>query len=199
MEALQEPRGKLYAVFVDYSKAFDLLDRHVVVKKLGIMIGNDHYLTRIISEILELNKVVIYDNVTFSNPLSQTNGVLQGDPLSPILFTIATADVIDVVASSVQIYMYADDMVIAARNPRDLQESFNRLTKWAENNNLQINRGKTLQMVFRRGGEIAMNDNLYYGAEILTTANYFKYLGVTLQPTGRSFGIHVKDKAIAAI
>ena len=54
-DTLRHPKGKLYAVFIDYTKAFDLIDRSTLVRKLEGMIGKDHYLARIIKNILHSN------------------------------------------------------------------------------------------------------------------------------------------------
>lgn len=57
------------------------------------MLGEDHGLTRVIRNILAYNKVEVSDGISTSREIIQTNGVLQGDPLSPTLFNVATADV----------------------------------------------------------------------------------------------------------
>ena len=197
---MQERKGKLYAIFVDYQKAFDQLDRNMLMEKLEGMIGNGNYLTRIIGSTLEYNLVTIQDGTTHSSPIKQTNGVLQGDPLSPLLFNLATADVRKAVNNThTSLYTYADDMVLAAKKIEDLQESFNQLIGWAEDNNLKLNKEKTVQMTFRKGGRRKTTETITLKGEDLTVTNAFKYLGVTIQTTGNTFGIHVKEKAITAI
>jgi hypothetical protein len=47
-EALRLPGGKLLAVFMDFSKAFDMLNRVKLVAKLENVIGPDHVITRIL-------------------------------------------------------------------------------------------------------------------------------------------------------
>jgi hypothetical protein len=47
---LEKPRGKLYAVFVDYLKAFDLVNRELTINKLERLIGRTK-LTTLISNI----------------------------------------------------------------------------------------------------------------------------------------------------
>lgn len=199
-DALRLPKGKLHAVFIDYKKAFDLLDRNVLITKLEHMIGKEHYLTKIVTTILEYNQVRIQDNASLSIPLLQTNGVLQGDPLSPLLFNIATADVMQVINNecATKMYIYADDMVMLSENAQELQRSFNKLATWATKNGLEINEKKTAHMVFRNGGRIKTTDFITYGERTLTTVKSFKYLGLTLQTTGRTYTLHVKDRAIAA-
>ena len=55
-----------------------------------------------------------------------------------------------------------------------------------------------VKMTFRNGGRGAANDIIYLGTEPLTIVNTFKYLGLTLQTTARSFRVHTKSRAAAA-
>jgi len=89
---LEKPRGKLYAVFVDYLKAFDLVNRELTINKLEGRIGRTKLMT-LIPNILADNQIQIDDGIGKSQWLIQTNGILQGDPLSPILFDTLTHDV----------------------------------------------------------------------------------------------------------
>jgi len=66
--------------------------------------------------------------------------VLQGDPLSPQLFNIATSDFSKyVTADKAKVYAYADDMVIISSDITKLQEAFDQLNNWATINELQLN------------------------------------------------------------
>jgi hypothetical protein len=65
-----------------------------------------------------------------SNEIRQTNCVLQEDPLSLLLFNIATSAAIKAIQrhnGNTKIYAYADDMVMASTSIQDLQHSFNDL------------------------------------------------------------------------
>jgi hypothetical protein len=95
--------------------------------------GSYNYLdtTKLIRNILRENSIQIDDTIAKSQPLQQTNGVLQGDPLSPLLFIIATADITKGIQceKNVKFYAYADDMVLVANSVEGLQQC-HRMGRW---------------------------------------------------------------------
>ncbi|KAJ4427938.1 hypothetical protein ANN_23948 [Periplaneta americana] len=148
-EALSHDKGKLYTVFVDYTKAFDLLDRRLIIHKLEEMIGREHYITKITRDILHNNNITIDDGISISKHIQQTIGVLQGDPLSPLLFNIATADISEIITKeAVKIYVYADDLAISSTSREELQETLDRLAVWARERDLKINLEKQCTLYF---------------------------------------------------
>ena len=57
------------------------------------MIDQETKIVNFIREMLTENKLIINDGISVSNPIIQRSDVLEGDPMSPTLFNIATADV----------------------------------------------------------------------------------------------------------
>lgn len=200
-DAIRHPRGKFHAVFIDFTKAFDGLNRIIISSKLDQMVERNKELAVMTHNMLRNNFVRITDNVSTSHEITQTNGVLQGDPLSPLLFNVATHDAVQAIrkqTKDLKVYMYADDMVVGSHNLQELQIGINALGRWADENELQINSGKTEHMVFRKGGRLSSEDKVYLKEELLQTVNSFKYLGLTLQSTAHSFRIHMVQRAAAA-
>ena len=94
--------------------------------------------------------------------------------------------------------MYADDMVLASTSKTSLQITLDSLTEWAQTNDLTINGTKIVTMNFKRGGKQAAADTLYLEGRPLNSVKDFKYLGITLQPQGKTYTVHIKDKVAAA-
>ena len=114
---------------------------------------------------------------------------------------MATTDIVKEVTAnntSVVIHMYVDDTVLGSSKREDLQMAFNRLVDWAEDNQFTINRDKTIQMVFRKGGRITKTNSILFGQKKLSVVNHFNYLEIRLQTMRTSFETHIKEKAIAA-
>lgn len=159
-------------------------------------------MTKLIANILAANQVQISDGISQSDWIDQTIGVLQGDPLSPLLFNVLTHDVSSKIKEGVQnlnVYIYADDMALASDNIEDLQKGMDLLTEWADDNELMMNLRKTELMVFRRGGRLPKTDFIVCGGHILTPTRQFAYLGFTLQVTGTTFSVHIKERLAAAL
>ncbi|KAJ4440452.1 hypothetical protein ANN_08593 [Periplaneta americana] len=147
----------------------------------------------IINHLLTYNEVRIQDGKTTSAPIVQTNGILQGDPISTLLFNLVTTDITSIIQNpAVVMYLYADGIVISWRNRGELQAIMDRLEEYAEDNSLTVNTSKTVKIVFRRGGKIAAGDKIIYKGEELKVVNSFNYLGITLQTTVTSFRNHIE-------
>lgn len=95
--------------------------------------------------------------------------------------------------------MYADDMALGSQNKEELQNDMNVPRQWVEENNFKINREKTVQMVFRRGGRVPTTDNIKIGEEPLKIVNKFRYLELTLQTISKSLSSHTQERTSAAI
>ena len=195
-------RGKLYAAFVDFQKAFDSVDRSLLLSKLRSRFSVGGAIFTLIANILTDNTVNATDGLTRSGPIKQNIGVIQGDSLSPYLFILFIDDVSEVLAApNTKIYLYADDLAITAPSAPSLQSALDLLSIWCNHNALQVNIGKTKVMKFRRGGRLARADVFNFMGQPLDLVNEFCYLGVTLQTT-LSFTKHIKKiktKALASL
>ena len=85
-------RGKLYTVFVDLKRAFDTIKHTLVWKKL-FDIGVSGKLIRIIRNLyVQAEMKVRVNNGQYVQDIGVTKGVLQGDSLSPLLFSLFMND-----------------------------------------------------------------------------------------------------------
>ena len=93
-------------------------------------------------------------NSEISSSFPCTKGVRQGCNLSPLLFSLYIADLekqlytagsegADLLDSKSCTLMFADDIVLIAHSPEDLQNSLNTLTKFCTAWDLQVNMKKT--------------------------------------------------------
>ena len=57
----------------------------------------------------------------------------------------------------------------------------------------------TEMVVFRKGGRLAQTDKIYCRGVPLRKKNFYKYLGITVQLTGKTFTVHIQERLNAAV
>ena len=128
-------------------------------------------------------------------------GGRQGENLSPLLFSIYLQDLKSFISRKcdglkdignmqkehldeeivtyfkLYILLYADDTVILAENPNDLQASLNEMEKYCDTFDLHINVNKTKILIFSRG-KLRKHHIFNFGEHILDTVDEYNYLGL---------------------
>lgn len=197
-------KKKLYCCFVDYRKAFDSVNRNKLLYKLATN-GVTGKLLSIIKHIYcELKSCVRYKS-ELSNYFSSTTGLMQGEALSPFLFSLYINDFeMDFIRSccepvdfrdlSLFLLMYADDTVLIANSRESLQGMLNQLYQFSNDWNIGVNTDKTKIVVFRHAGRMCKNDFWTYDQKHVEVVNCFNYLGINLNFNGN---FNVTQKTIA--
>lgn len=180
--------GKMVAgIFLDLSKAFDLMDHELLFQKF--------YMYGLRGKALDIFKNYLTDrtqrvkvNGTLSDPLHITRGCPQGSILGPILFILYINDMFNLVLNGT-IRCYADDTSYFNEDT-DLQSlatnsnsDINRLNEYLEDNLLVVNRSKTQLIIFRshkRYGESSFENIFKFGDDYLVPQMNVKYLGLIL-------------------
>ncbi|BES89746.1 Reverse transcriptase (RNA-dependent DNA polymerase) [Nesidiocoris tenuis] len=168
---LRLPGQCVYAVFVDFKREFDSIQHPLLWYKLFS---------------LGVSGQIIRD--TFDN---LTEGVLQGEILSPLLFALFLADVEDYFRANncsgldvngrrdTLLLLYADDMVILGDSIADINRKLEVLESYCSLNKLVVNTAKTKLVCFRKAGGLKklVLKAFYEGREIEQVKSY-SYLGI---------------------
>ena len=141
------------AVFLDFKKAFDLVDHNILMTKLKAYLVNHKAVSFFRSYFSERKQKVLL-NGSYSSKGHVKCGVPQGSILGPVLFSIFIND-LPLHISNPQIYcdMFADDGTIHVQEKNiiaintQLQESLNEISDWCTHNAMILNPLKTECMV----------------------------------------------------
>ena len=165
--------GKDYACFIDYEKAFDFVNRNLLLTKL-IKMGLHGNILHTIQSVLKCNFQQILDGEFLSNEIEEKTGVAQGEKLSPLLFSLFLADLyFELKCKALDVIFYADDLVIGSRSQCQLQQSLNNLNTYCSRKYFKNNVNKTKCIKFRRGGRLAVEEKFYISKEKLNLLKLF--------------------------
>lgn len=181
-EALREAVGRTrsgettYALFIDFSSAYDRVDRHLLYSALqdrGILTPRSLQLTRFILSNLKVRMG------NYEVPVS--NGVPQGLLTSPMLFNIFAEPVLEdlqALPGYCKAYMYADDLLVLADSPEQLSRCLAAVRAWAARSNMLLNESKSGVMVINPGccDPVASRKDV----DGVPVVKAYKYLGTTL-------------------
>ncbi|UYV72254.1 hypothetical protein LAZ67_9002361, partial [Cordylochernes scorpioides] len=210
--SLRKKRGKLYVFFVDLRKAFDTVPHSLLWKKLTNL-GVSYQFIHAIRNYYEQATVAVRWRGSITENIKIHSGVLQGEPLSPLLFILFMTDLIKMYDNSdltsvylpefgdVHLLMYADDIAIIGESRVNLQKKINILKEYLGVNEMTLNESKSKVMVFRNGGKPSREDRWYWNGKPLMVTRRYIYLGYPLVSTTKTTQAanFFKGKALAAI
>jgi hypothetical protein len=188
-------KRRLYCCFVDYQKAFDFIDRSSLWSKL-VNLGIQGKMFKIIKSLYENVKSCVKYNGCLSEYFRNTRGLLQGEVLSPILFSFYINDFemcfirencpsVELQLVNIFLLMYADDTVLISETPDGLQSMLDALYSYTKEWNLTVNIDKTKILVFRNGGKVNDKEKWTYDGKNLEIVNTFNYLGMLFNFNGK--------------
>jgi len=152
-----------HLLFIDYEKAFDNTQRHILFNILKSRHIPDTLLKAIV-DIYTQNKILIKFNNKLSKLVEINKGVHQVCPLAPTLFNIHLDEIItkwqnqDITGiklsknHQLSVLLFADDQVIIADTEDNLQKAAYKLNQIITKYGLTISVQKTKSMAFK--GEI---------------------------------------------
>lgn len=173
-----------FAIFLDFSKAFDTLWRPGLLYKLRkLKIHGNLY--NWINNFLTNRTLTVKINNAISIPINLQNGVPQGSVISPILFILLMNDFPTLTTKNIETSLYADDSALwkSGKNLKliktQLQDRLDLITKWANKWGLKLNEAKTTSIIFTRKRNIPDDLNLQLNNTPIPLLTHAKFLGLT--------------------
>ena len=171
----------LILIAIDYSKAYDSLDRKKLIEALMEYKIHPHIID-IIAKLYQGDhtKIKIGDS---EEKIDISSGIKQGCTLSTTLFKIVTYLIIKELENKgrgykvddiiLQSLYFADDSILAAESIEDARHNLNILIEVSKKFGLNINRDKCNVLIYNNHEEIKEIDNIKVVENI-------KYLGITI-------------------
>ena len=177
----------VFAAFIDLQKAFDFVDRDMVLYKL-LLNGVDGKIYFALKSIYAGSESCVRINNMLSEWFSCSIGTKQGDCISPTIFSIFINDLVadinaldlgvEIDNRKISLLLYADDIVSVASSENDLQKMLDTLSKWCNKWRVVINTDKSKCMHFRSARHRKTEYQFKLGHSELGIAECYKYLGV---------------------
>lgn len=185
---------KIFACFVDYEKAFDKVE-HTRMLEILQKYGIDKEDLQIIKNLYKQQKANIrLGNSTTERFCNIRKGVRQGCPLSPKLFNVYAEEImrhksfikcgLKINGERLNEICYADDKVLIAETPQQLQRMVTRLDKESRKYGMKINIDKTKIMMIEKE-KSNRQIRIKIGDKFLEQVEKFKYLGTIISSDGR--------------
>jgi hypothetical protein len=193
----------VYACFLDFSKAFDKINRAILLRKLSEFMDDDHWLS--LFQYYSNSAIIVTNKGQKTDLIETTLGCKQGGPMSPKLFSIYVNSMIEKIAEDSNLCMignektgfllYADDTTILCPSLDELQSVIAKVEAFCEEHDITINAKKTKCMIF---GSKAQNNNaqkVKINDVELEYVNKFKYLGYWIK-SNMCCDEHVKNRKV---
>lgn len=177
----------IIVVFLDLKRAFETIDKEVLLQKLKEYYGvKGNVIKWIRSYLTERGQKVKYGTAT-SNERKVKYGIPQGSVLGPLLFILFIND-ISRIFNCAKFHLFADDTIIylSGKNCRStieiLNQELEKLMNWLNGNKLKINVAKTKAMMlgkkkFREELK-TLKDGISIGGSEIEMVEEMKYLGL---------------------
>ena len=171
------------SVFMDLSKAFDVIDHDILKNKLEHYGFRGNFLNLLLNFVAD-RKYFVHVNGLNSDMKILNIGVPQGSTLGPLLFLIYINDMINC-SNLLSLTQFADDSTITYSSLnleqaiKTMEQELNRVLNWLAANKLIINLTKTHLMLFTTRSRPESISILAKG-QVINEIKEIKFLGVIL-------------------
>lgn len=154
-------------LLIDFASAFDTIDRR---KLYDVLVSRD-ILPPAITNLL----LFIHTNSLIklgAHTIQTRKGVPQGSLISPLLFNIYIAELLDLMSSFGLTKAFADDIGIALNKDRNTEDAIDVVVNWTNQNSMQLNRSKS--------GILSKRKPAGQNIKGIPVCAKYKYLGVVI-------------------
>ena len=192
-----EHRKKTYLAFLDARRAYDRVWRDGLLHRL-IEYGVDGRMLQMLASMLRSNTRTVLVQGMQSEAFETTVGLPQGAVLSPLLYALFINPLVaklkeaglgvDVCNCRVPVLLYADDIVLIADNPAELQQMLDATSEFASEQQFRFNtkQGKSDVVISPQPSAEDAGIVFKLGDGPLHLSPEYKYLGVEMGLLGHN-------------
>ena len=194
----------VYCVFLDATKAFDLIDHEQLFKTLN---NKDicPLFIRLIMILYKFNNAIVQYNKAISGPFNMQTGVKQGSVLSAYLFTLYMDDLVKLLLDTqvgcfvgnklINTLVYADDVVLIAPSVGAMKILLEKCEAFSRSHHVNFNSNKSSLLFFNKSRRCnnCPDLNIKFCGINIPVKNEINYLGTVLKNDSE---LHNTDKCI---
>ena len=184
---IKKDKGKLYVAFIDFRKAYDRINRSLLLLKLQ-RLGINGLFHRNIKEMCNSisYQVVVRDGLL--EPIKSRYGLKQGGVLSPLLFNLYVDDMkfifddmcdpVEILEQPLSHLLFADDLILLSTSEPGLKHCLSKLEEYCLKWQLELNIDKSKIMVFNAAGRLLPCQSFLFLGKRLEQVKSYCYLGI---------------------
>lgn len=186
-------KSNVYAVFVDFRKAFDSVCRQALFLKLAKS-GATGKFYDVLRAMYSKSKAYIKLSGRLSKQFDINKGTEQGHPLSPDLFKIFLSDLSELLELKncpslwnklISHLLFADDLILLALDSKTAQDQINKLIDFCKEWGIEINELKTKAVIFGHDITKSLVPKFIINGKPLEIVDSYCYLGIILHKSGK--------------
>ena len=137
-------------ISLDFSKAFDTVRHSTLAAKLSMLDLPDNIYNWLVAFLKDRKHTTRFEGL-LSTVAAINASVVQGSGVGPSAFVVNASDLHPVHPENIMV-KYADDtyLIVGAAMRHTICEEMERVTSWAAQNNLRLNRTKSQEMIIER-------------------------------------------------
>jgi hypothetical protein len=213
---LKREKRQAYALYIDYSKAFDKVRRNNMLAKLIGLVDENLWLALVNYYANSQAIILVHKSNTFTEIFNTTGGVKQGGNLSPTLFNLVIDELIKLTKASGNlleidaisyIIVYADDTTLICDSIASMVALIKLIETFCSKEGLLLNAKKTQWMklnetVYEINGKPLirppmMGEDFTMNGTRIEKVDRFKFLGAWILSNG-SNKLHILKRTQAA-
>jgi hypothetical protein len=171
--------SELYAVYLDFSKAFDVVSHDILKSKLSKAGFGGMAICWLIDYLSRRTMSVIVEDKESSKKVVHS-GVIQGSAIGPALFSFLAYDIPDHIGNLAMSGLFADDIKVYDEKLTNVEQASQKVVDWSKSNKLPLAPDKSVLIKIRRRRTVNCPEHITIDGSVIHSSNIVCDLGVNI-------------------